>query len=51
MRLRSPKTKRATCAHCKRRRLAKFIEWHPGIDAWQCSDFAGCDKAIEDRRK
>ena len=45
-RTRRPKTTRCRCAHCKRRRLAKFIEWHPGIDEWQCSDFSSCDAAI-----
>jgi hypothetical protein len=39
------KTKR--CAHCKRRRPRLKIEWHPGIEEWQCSDFGDCDKAIE----
>ena len=34
---------RTVCAHCGRKRLPKFIEWHPGIEAWQCSDFTDCD--------
>lgn len=46
--MKRPKTR--VCAHCCRRRLAKFIEWHPGIEAWQCSDFAGCDAAIKRRK-
>jgi hypothetical protein len=44
-----PKTARKMCCHCERLRLAKFIEWHPGIEEWQCSDFAKCDDAIERR--
>jgi ssDNA-binding Zn-finger/Zn-ribbon topoisomerase 1 len=46
-RIRRPKTKTKTCAHCKRRRLRLKIEWHPGIDEWQCSNFTECDAAIE----
>jgi hypothetical protein len=46
MRLKRPKTKRKRCAHCLRVRLRKYIEWHPGIDEWQCSDFGSCDVAI-----
>lgn len=40
-----PKAKRKQCAHCKRTRLRKFIEWHPGISEWQCSNFSDCDAA------
>lgn len=46
IRVRRPKV-RTKCAHCGRKRLPKFIEWHPGIDEWQCSNFSDCDKAIE----
>ena len=46
MSVRRPKTKTKTCAHCKRRRPRLTIEWHPGIQEWQCSDFGPCDKAI-----
>ena len=46
MRVQRPKMKTKCCAHCKRERLAKFIEWHPGIDEWQCSDIDDCDKTI-----
>jgi hypothetical protein len=45
-RVRRPKTKTAICDHCKRRRQSKYIEWHPGIDQWQCSNFYDCDAAI-----
>ena len=44
-RLRRPKA-RTDCAHCGRRRLPKHIEWLPGRDAWLCSDFADCDRAV-----
>jgi len=40
-----PKARQKRCAHCCRTRLAKFIEWHPGIRAWQCTDFGNCDRA------
>ncbi len=46
VRVRRPRTQTKRCAHCKRRRLSKFIEWHPGIWEWQCSDFNDCDAAI-----
>ena len=46
MGVRRPKAKRKRCAHCKRVRLAKFIEWHPGIEEWQCSDEFGCRDAM-----
>ncbi len=46
MSVRRPKTKTKTCAHCKRRRPRLTIEWHPGIQEWQCSDFGPCDKVI-----
>lgn len=49
MKPRRPKAKRKRCAHCKRVRLRKFIEWHPGIFEWQCSDFGDCDTVIADR--
>jgi len=49
MRLRRPRAARAVCTHCRRRRARRFIEWHPGIEAWQCSEFASCDAAIRDR--
>jgi hypothetical protein len=45
-----PKATTRTCAHCKRRRLRLKIEWHPGIEVWQCSDFDDCDNAIKRRR-
>lgn len=35
--------KRVTCAHCRRRRRAKFMEWHETISVWQCRDFCECD--------
>lgn len=38
-----PKT--ATCWYCKRRRTRKMIEWHPGVEVWQCSNFKDCDRA------
>lgn len=47
MRVRRPKTKTKRCAHCRRRRLARFIEWHPGIMEWQCSSFSDCNEAME----
>lgn len=50
VRIRRPDTKRKCCAHCGRVRLAKFIEWHPGISEWQCSDFRGCDEVIKENR-
>lgn len=45
--VRRPKTKTKRCAHCKRRRPRLSIEWHPGIEEWQCSNFSDCDEAIE----
>jgi hypothetical protein len=45
-----PKTKTKRCTHCGRRRLAKFIEWHPGIWEWQCSNFGSCDRAMERKK-
>jgi hypothetical protein len=45
--IRRPKTQTKTCTHCKRRRPRLKIEWHPGIEEWQCSDFTSCDEAIE----
>lgn len=33
-----PKAKRARCSECGRLRGRLHIEWHPGTDAWQCSD-------------
>jgi len=39
------KPKRIVCHVCHRRRLAKFMEWHPGIEEWQCKDFNDCDAA------
>ena len=45
-RIRRPKSKTKKCVHCERRRLSKFIEWHPGIEEWQCSDFNSCDKVL-----
>lgn len=44
---RRPKSIRKRCVHCRRLRLAKFIEWHPGIEEWQCSNLASCDAAME----
>jgi hypothetical protein len=35
--------KRIRCAWCGRLRLAKFIEWHPGVVEWQCKDHDNCD--------
>lgn len=37
------KPKRIVCHICKRKRMARFIEWHPGIEEWQCKDWANCD--------
>jgi hypothetical protein len=51
VRVRRPTSKRKHCAHCKRYRARKFIEWHPGIFEWQCSDFGSCDAEIERRWK
>jgi len=45
--IKRPKTKTKRCAHCMRRRLAKYIEWHPGILEWQCSNFTDCDAAMD----
>jgi hypothetical protein len=42
---------RTVCAHCKRKRAPQFIEWHPGIDEWQCSDFPDCDRAQDKRER
>lgn len=47
MRTLRPKTATKKCDHCERRRPRLKIEWHPGIDAWQCSDFTSCDEAID----
>jgi hypothetical protein len=44
--IRRPKTKTKRCAHCKRRRPRLTIEWHPGIEEWQCSNFSSCDEVI-----
>lgn len=49
-RTRRPRTKYGRCAHCGRQRLSKHIEWHPGIEHWQCSNFSNCDDAAERRR-
>lgn len=46
---RRPKVAQKKCAHCKRRRLRKFIEWHPGIGEWRCSSILDCDVAIAKR--
>lgn len=57
VRIRRPTTKTKTCAHCRRRRPRLKIEWHPGIQEWQCSpdhdpsNFTSCDEAIERLRK
>jgi hypothetical protein len=51
IRIRRPTTKTKVCAHCKRRRPRLKIEWHPGIQEWQCSDFTSCDEALERLRK
>lgn len=47
MRKRRPKTAKMMCHHCKRIRASKFIEWHGGIEEWQCSNFSDCDDAID----
>ena len=46
MSVRRPKTKTKRCTHCKRRRPRLKIEWHPGIQEWQCSNFGDCDRVI-----
>jgi hypothetical protein len=40
---RRPRTKTKRCEWCRRRRASKHIEWHPGTEVWQCSDFDSCD--------
>jgi hypothetical protein len=50
VRVRRPKTKTKACTHCKRRRTRHKIEWHPGIEEWQCSDFDSCDDVIKRRQ-
>lgn len=48
-RVKRPKSNEV-CAHCRRDREPRHIEWHPGIEEWQCSDFDDCDRAMRDRR-
>lgn len=43
---RRPKTKTKKCHHCKRKRPRLLIEWHPGIEQWQCSNFTDCDDQV-----
>jgi hypothetical protein len=40
------KPQRAKCHVCGRRRLAKFLEWHPGLEEWQCKNFEECDRYV-----
>lgn len=49
MPVKRPTTKTKRCTHCGRRMPRLKIEWHPGIDAWQCSNFYDCDRAREAR--
>jgi len=39
---RKKKPQRAVCHVCGRRRLARFLEWHLGLEEWQCRYSAEC---------
>ena len=40
------KPKRIICEWCSRRRLAKFMEWRPDVECWQCKGENDCADAI-----
>jgi hypothetical protein len=46
-----PKAKRQKCHICLRTRLRKFIEWHPGILEWMCSDYSDCDLVADAKKR
>lgn len=43
--------KRKRCGVCRRHRLIKFLEWHPGVGHWQCRNFSECDAAKARKEK